>query len=208
MLSPLQPRPRTKKLPASSDGSLSTPTNLSEEWGLAAIDTPNGVGLAQNDGFPYEPSDILVAAAVSLAEALDTDRYLADTITVAEDLPGVRVRGPRLEQATAALERMRGCVSVQAVPRPEACIASETQSLIAWIAEFASGVDAERVAEAASIAAGDHARITYVRGSVAGVLIARSVQVGTPPLEDQDTIQRLTPAVAAALQHATPDLFR
>ena len=115
------------------------PDNLRDEWGLELVQTPSGLGLAQSEYFAaYEPSADLLAGAISLAEALDADRYLADNLTVAADLPNVWLRGPRHEEASAALERMRGCVSIGGDPRPETGAPPMTQMLTAWIVEMAN----------------------------------------------------------------------
>lgn len=130
------------------------PANLRDEWGLDLIDTPKGVGLSQVDySAPYHPSADLVAAAVSLADAIDGHGYLADNITVATDLPDVWLRGAHHEQASLALERVLGCVSISGDPRPETGAAPMTQMLTAWIVELANDADAHLVAEAAASAA-------------------------------------------------------
>lgn len=77
-----------------------------------------------------------------------------------------------------------------------------TQMLTAWIVETANDKDALTVTEAAARATGDHVRLAQHLGSVCCVLIARSVHVGTPALETHDTIERLAPAIAAALAAA------
>ena len=179
------------------------PDNLRDEWGLELVQTPKGLGLAQADYFAaYEPSADLLAGAISLAEALDVDRYLADNLTVAADLPDVWLRGPGHEEGSAALERMRGCVSIGGDPRPETGAPPMTQMLTAWIVEMANDHDARTVTEAATRATGDHVRLAQHLGSLCCVLIARSVQVGMPALETDETIERLAPAIAAALAAA------
>lgn len=177
------------------------PASLRDEWGLDVVETTYGTGLAQVDYFaPYQPSVDLVAAAVALADGIDRHGYLADSITVAAELPDVWLRGSDHDVATAAVERMRGCVSVRGDPRPDTGAHPMTQMLTAWIVELPTSDDAELVSSAATQASGDHVRIAEHQGRIACVLIARSTQVGTPALEDQTTIRRLRPVVREALE--------
>jgi hypothetical protein len=179
------------------------PARLRDEWGLDVVETTYGVGLAQvGYAAPYEPSADLVAAAVVLADGVDRHGYLADSITIATDLPDVWLRGPDHDEAAATVERMRGCMSVSSDPRPEIGARPMTQMLTVWIVELPTSDGAELVASAATRASGDHVRIARRRGRVACVLVARSTQVGTPPLEDPTTIERLVPVVREVLERA------
>jgi len=175
------------------------PTSLGD-WGFEIIKTSAGLGLAHTNYEPYAPSVDLVAAAVSLAEGLDADRYLADRITVASDLPDVWCRGPQHEQAQDAIGRMRACVAVSADPRPDTGASPSTQMLTVWIAEMTHDADAEVVSRAALTAPGDHGRLAIHHGALCCLMIARSVQVGVAPLEDQTTIERFMPSLRSALQ--------
>jgi len=174
------------------------PASLAD-WGYEVVQTGAGPGLAHTNYAAYQPSIDLTTAALAIADVLDADRYLADRIAVAAELPDVWCRGPQLDSARAALERMPACVTVGADPRPETGASPMTQMLAIWIAEMASASDANALAEAARAASGDHARIAFHDGPLCCVLVARSVQVGTAALEDQGTIGRLEPALRAAL---------
>lgn len=175
------------------------PTDLRTEWGLEPIDSAYGWGLADRRNRPYEPSLDLVTASVLIADVLDADHYLANRITVAETMPDVWVRGPRLDVAQAAIEGTRGCVSVSTYPRPETGFEPMDQMLTVWVAEMASNADAATVAEAASSSTEDHVRLAAHYGPACCIAIARSTQLGGTALEDQTTIDRLAPTLRSAL---------
>ncbi|MCC5951688.1 MAG: hypothetical protein JJU45_06285 [Acidimicrobiia bacterium] len=175
------------------------PPDSLADWGYQIVHTGSGAGLAHTNYAPYQPSVDLTTAALAIADVLDADHYLADRITVAAEFPDVWCRGPRVDSARAALERMPACVTVGADPRPETGASPMTQMLTVWIAEMASASDANVVADAARAAPGDHARVAFHDGPLCCVLVARSFQVGTAALEDQGTVGRLEPALRAAL---------
>lgn len=169
------------------------------DWGYEVVQTEAGAGLANTNYADYRPSLDLTAAAFAVADVLDADTYLPDRITVAAELPDVWFRGPHLDAAREALDRMPACVTIGADPRPETGASPMTQMLTIWIAEMESPGDASALAEAARVASGDHARIAFHDGPLCCVLVARSVQVGTAALEDQNKIGRLEPALRSAL---------
>jgi len=173
------------------------------DWGYEIIQTDRGTVFADTNYAKYEPTSDLVSIALRIADIIDADQYLVDRITVASDLPAVWFRGPHHDDAVAAIERMKACVSVSASPRPESGTQPLGQMFLVFIADMLNPEDAEILVEASRLENDSYSSMTVMLGTVAATVIARSFVDGVEAIEDHTTIERFREPFQAALE-STP----
>jgi hypothetical protein len=169
--------------------------------GYREIRTSGGVGLANDYGHAYAPNIDLISLAENVVALLEHDEYRVDNLVTGSDLPAVWLPAGD-EAATAARDRLLGCLSVSARPKSNNR-GMPDQMFSVWIAEAATTRDAQAIASAAVPKPGSETAIVAVEsGPVCAVMVARSVVKGVPPHETMESIQRFLPALAELIAPA------
>ena len=166
--------------------------------GYREIRTSQGVGLANDYGHAYAPTIDLVSIAEKIILFVEGDEYRVQDITTGADLPAVWL--PAADTATRrASKNLRGCLSVSARPNTDRHGRSD-QMFSVWLAEAANATDTLAITAAATPMAGsDIAIIGVASGPLCAVLVARSVVIGVPPLEDMQSLERFRAPLQVAL---------
>ena len=165
-------------------------------WGFVEVTTSSGPGLADTGYASYEPTSNLLDAALAFADAVENDRYVPATITVANDLPPVWFGGTDEQPARNAVDDVRATIAIHSMPRPDIQETAASQMLLTFLSECANSDDARNLAAAARAAARSHHTVAVQRDRFLATLIAKSTVVGTASVETDDSIQRFAPIAA------------
>lgn len=183
---------------------------------------PWGVSLTLDYGDRYEPTaklatpavreiirnhakvPHLLAVAEKVGELVEADLYRVYDVTTGSGLPKVWLPagGP---EAAAAIEALRGCLSVDARPKDEDNRqAMAPHRLLIFVGEAAHAAAAEVLALAAQQEPDSNiAELGLAVGPAFIICVARSVVQGVPPMEDAASLERLRAPLSAALGAAS-----
>jgi hypothetical protein len=175
------------------------PAGLSE-WGFREVQTPQGPGLIEDDGAPYQPESDLIGLADAVAVSLRGDIWhLSEPVTGAE-LPAAWLRGARPEDLEPALRSVTGCVKLRGALTTQDSPGYRAQHMLVFLAETRDPEAASIIAAAAGPRHGSSfAALAVAARTLCAVMTARSFIQGTPSLETQASLQRFRPALTAAL---------
>lgn len=173
--------------------------DLCETVGEQCVITPSGPSLFGDDGEPFDPSIDLVALALGVQRAIETDhRYRIRTITLGSSLPGAWLENPTTAEITSALTTLRACVTLSGQLDPRIADAN-TQQLTIFLAQSATATDANVIASAAQPTRG-HEALGIAAGPVVCVLGARSFVKGVASYERAGALKRFAQPLASAIQ--------
>ncbi|GGM75143.1 hypothetical protein GCM10011609_08830 [Lentzea pudingi] len=157
--------------------------DLSGDWGMREVSTPDGVVLVRDDGGRYPDGSDLAVRALRAADLLEAGWYVDAEITVGTSWPlGDRREEPR-----------RSLVAVAGVRAEREHWRSGHFALL-FLAEAATAQDASTVAGAGT----GPARLAVAAGHRCALLIARS-PAGVAPVETAASLERFRQGLADLL---------
>jgi hypothetical protein len=178
--------------PAVADLLTNAATSEAGTGGYHELKTATGPVLIDANG-PVRGAVALLRTALAVAEVVEDDgRYEVGGIAVERELPAVWLDGG----AETERRRLKRCAAVRADPP-----GSRSHFLLVYVAEAASDEDAAAIAASARrrVFAGA-VELGIAVGSRCAVVIARTVVLGEPDIEDDQSLARLADPVTAALR--------
>jgi hypothetical protein len=182
------------------------------QWGFKEVQTPDGIGLAQDDGGRYQARDDLLAIAERIAAQIAADgTWQLSEPAVGAQLQPVWLRADKYPEPDPELDQARteitGCVLVRGGVESDGS-AMEAQNLMMYLAKTSTARAAETIARAAGPGSGTwFAGFGVAAGQLFAMLIARSVIAEVPSAEIQQSLERFRPVLAQALAGAAkPEL--
>lgn len=172
-------------------------------WGWMPVGGPGEWGLVGRGSARYEPTIDLLEIAQRIRAVLSGADYLADTIQAGTRLFPVWLPGAPAGAADPVAERCRAALTIGTRLRPDAHAAADAQQLTVFVVEAADEADAASLVQwAVPVAGSAHCAITWQRGRLVVLMIARSFVADVAAYEDDDTLARFRGPVAAVLDLA------
>lgn len=194
---------QTSRLIAEFSKQPPTSNDLRASCGYEEIETDAGVGFVGWNLNEFHPSYDIARLALRVADVLSNDKYLADDVTLASELPAVWFTTPEQDRLAKILDGMPAVANVSAALRPAEHPQAGSQQLTVFIAETRNADEAEFLASASTgpDSRGTN-RLNIVHGRLFLLVVARSFVQGDAPFETQQTIQRFTTQLAVVLENA------
>ena len=173
--------------------------DLRVAWGYVEVDGPLGIGLLGWGYGPWAPRSSLAGITLRVAETLRGDEYVIEPPTLASALPPLwlsETGDPGLE---AMLVRVRAGAVIHGRLRAEAAAARASQMLTTWVLETDQPDDAQHLARLARTPRGGDALLGLADGTTFVLVVARSVVVGVPALEDSEQLRRFEPRLRGVI---------
>ena len=176
--------------------------DLRSSWGLAEIETENGVGLIDWGFKEYHPTSDLGQVIMDIAELVAADKYQPESVSIAESLPAVWLTTKEDRSAEQLVERVRGGASLLANLRPEYNPDDEDQGLIIFLVEARDDRTAEALLGLSrKKALSDYVMLGLAEGRLFCLAIQRSFN-DAKPYETSESLARFSAGIAKILgQH-------
>ena len=189
-------------VPAPSRGScglvaelLEDGVDLVDDIGYRELDTPAGRVFVEDESGPFAPVADLGGAAYRVAEMLEADRSCVASVGIGQTLHPIWVLNTVNPDASAATEKVTGCVHVSA--------AAGDCELSVFVAEAANAEDAEAIGSAADrVDHPRHPQLGVSAGRLCAILYAGTFDPGAAPDEDKSTLDRFRAPLRDILQTA------
>lgn len=171
--------------------------------GYAQVETDHGPGFMRWDLEPYTPTVALDRVALTVSRLLAADNYEPSSVALASKLPPVWLSQgdkPKLEHT---LHAIRAGVSMNADLRPSSDYDNRHQVLIVFLVELKTerfADDLYSIAEHTRTKARPFAMTAAVAGRLFGLIIARSMVMGTANHESDATLGRFKAGVTRVLE--------
>lgn len=174
--------------------------DIRSAWLVDEVETKDGVGFIGYGTETYQPTYDLKSIAIDIADLIAKDKYQPDSVEVATELPAVWLKSAENRSLEAVLTKVRAGASIFAKLRPNEHPTHESHILMIFLVE----VEDERAAQelldmSKKKRPTDYALIGVSEQRLFCLIIARSWQ-GVPTFETAETLQRLTPGIAAILK--------
>ncbi len=171
-------------------------------WQANEVMTPNGVGFMERDFKDYGPSHHLVDIAVKLADIVIADRYVAESLKFATEVPRVWIG--TANSVEPQLRRSSGTVHMKFLIRRGVVPDPERHHLLLWLSECGSEEDATALVKACLDNPNRRAANCAVSSDcLFCIVVGGSFYVDTPSHETMSSLTRFHAAIANVLQGAT-----
>lgn len=160
-----------------------------------------GGGLIASGFDRYEPTCDLQGIVLDLAGMLRRDCYCA-TVTVADNLPDVWLRGVDDARLRELLKRVRGGAKATGYPRAMEGAAAAFQLIFLFVIELPSAADADKLLQLARKKANtpsDAVLQGFASGAVFCLLVTRTVVQGIAAVETAQSVQRFAEEIQKIL---------
>jgi len=174
--------------------------NLSD-WGYAEIRTTRGVGLIRSAWGHYEPTVELERIALSVADWLDRQRYVA-TVEIAVDVPEIWFQQAFRQAARSVVDIARAVVSVQGSLRAGYIDDPSSQMFVLWLAELPSEKKSEELVNYSGCQLSGRFAVGFSLSRLFGLLVAGSVVDGVAPCESDESLHSLAEAIRSQIEDA------
>ena len=174
--------------------------------GYVEVRTKYGVGLIRTNISSFSPELDLVGIALELSTLIDQDRYRTAGVTAGERLPAAWFPRSSANDLEAKLDRIHGCVTVNAQLRPDDPAndgnsgAMSPYQFTVFVAEAADVDDAAHFAEwSLPTEKWNHAALAVQFGPVLALVVARSFVQGVAGIETNEALRRFADPIRELL---------
>jgi hypothetical protein len=177
--------------------------DIKRSWGYTVVETKSGPGFVGWGFRSYQPSYPLEQVGLALAQLLRRDKYEPASVTLASDLPAFWLSSVNDAELKRALASIRGTITINADPRPQALPDFRHQALMIFLVEVDDETAAEslfRLSQEKQARPKDFAMAAAKQGPLFCLVIARSIMAGKPSSETQASIQRFSTGIAEVLK--------
>jgi hypothetical protein len=169
-----------------------TRIDLAQSCGYREVRTSEGVALFETGYEHFSPQADLERIAFKSAMALENNGYEIEDISLANDLPLTWLDGHDGSAIAKVARSLTGCVAIHGVPLADPAPRSSGQSLLVFLGEAASEVDAREIAAAAQNASSSQrSELGLAWRRIFVVIIQHSWMADTPPMESVHSLERL-----------------
>ncbi|MGH7492253.1 MAG: hypothetical protein ACREOO_07650 [bacterium] len=167
------------------------------------VTTAEGAGFVHRDFEDYNPSCDLKEIAVEISDFITTDKYQAEFMRVAVELPRVWFTAQASEDNTPldqALARVQGVVCISARLRPEAHSEYKNQSFIVFLGEAADASVAQLLLDISKKNKdSNHNMMGLAEGQLFCFVVARACVGEARPFETSESLTRFSEGISAIL---------
>ena len=159
------------------------------DWGYAELRSDNGLGLIESDWAPYEPTLPLDTIALTIADWLNGQRYVAHP-KIAVEVPVIWFAEKSRKAAQARLDNSNGAVSISGKLRKSYFGDAGSQMFVHWVVELSSKGEAEELVSHVGSGSQLSGRfsIGYSVGNLFGLLVAGSIIDEVRPYESRKSL--------------------
>jgi hypothetical protein len=185
---------------------------LKTAWLADEVEGPKGLGFIGWNAEPYQPSRDLKPLVLRIAELLSADRYEPESVSVADELPGVWLAAPgdqradRLVRTLKAVGQVAGTLRATGSGPRTGMDVMQTPRIMVWVAEAPDAGTASALAEMArGKRSRDHGLLAVVSGNLFCLVISNVfVKGASAGIETDEDLKRLSAGLLAALEgHAS-----
>jgi hypothetical protein len=181
-----------RRTAAALRGQRTSRIDLAASCGYREVRTLEGVALFETGYEHFAPQADLEKIAFECALALNDEGYEIKDISLANDLPLIWLDGCDGSAIAKMAQSLSGCVAIRGVPRADPAPESSGQSLLFFLGEAASEMDAREIAVAAENASNSQrTELGLASRRICVVIIQHSWIAGAPPLENAHSLERL-----------------
>ncbi len=174
--------------------------SIRASWGYDEVETKHGRGFIGWRFAKYEPKADLARIAIEISELVSNDKYIADNIEIASELPPVWLSAANDPEVSRVLSTVRGGASVAGSLRSGEHPEHHSQQFSVFLVETVDPADAQTLVRASAINAKDHFKIGVGEGSLFCLIVARSVVVGVEAFESQESLMRFSGGISEILK--------
>lgn len=169
------------------------------DWGYAEISTAQGPGLVRSGSRPYKPTTELGRIALSVADWLNRQRYVA-SVEIAVDVPEIWFRQASRQAARSYLDQARAVVCVHGRLRESHADDPNDQMFVLWLAELPTDREAEQLVGCSGCQLAGRFALGFSVRRLFGLLVAGSVAAGVAPFESAESLHSLVRALRSEIE--------
>lgn len=179
--------------------------SLRDSWGYHEVKTEFGLGFARWGFMRFEPDLDLLDVALKIAAIIDADSYKTESIELASELPEVWLTTKNPKPLRAALNKIKGGVTISATLCAEKSPDSSSQQFTVFIVELATQESAQQLLEISKFKKPESfCMLAAAVDRLFCLVVARSFVGGVASFEKGDSLKRFKDKIEIALMHAKP----